>query len=147
MAALGPRNDDILGLPLAGIRVLVAEDDVINQEIVGGYLAMQGAAATIAGDGNQAFARLSEQPRGYDIVLMDVHMPVMDGFETTRRIRGELGLLDLPIVALTAGILPSERDACTRSGMDGFLPKPIAPAAMLAVIQRLAAPRGRASRS
>jgi len=109
---------------LIGIRLLLVEDNLLNQMVAQSMLELQGARITLASDGQQAINRLREQPEGFDAVLMDVQMPVMDGFTATRLIRSELGL-KLPILAMSAGVTHNERDDCIASGMDDFIAKPI----------------------
>src|SRR5689334_18130653 len=104
-------------------RLLVAEDNLGNQLLVRALLRAHGYDVTIAGNGRQAVE--AHASRGYDLILMDCHMPVMDGFQATRRIRErerELNLSRVPIVALT--IDTDARDACLSADMDDFLCKP-----------------------
>ena len=117
-------DDDDDRAPLAGLRVLLAEDNPINQTVAVALLDHAGAAVTVAGDGGEALALLERDPAGFDAVLMDVQMPVLDGLAATREIRGTLRLA-LPVVAMTAGVTQEERDACSMAGMDGFIAKPI----------------------
>ncbi|HZY17972.1 MAG TPA: response regulator [Ramlibacter sp.] len=117
--ATEPRADQ----PLAGIRLLLVEDNVVNQQIADELLTREGAQIEIVGDGQQAIERLSRGPRP-DLVLMDVLMPVMGGLEATRIIRGALGLRDLPVLAMTANALDTDRDQCLAAGMDGHVGKP-----------------------
>jgi CheY-like chemotaxis protein len=105
-------------------RVLVAEDNVVNQMVAQGVLRKLGYAVEIVGDGGQALVAMASG--GFDIVLMDCHMPELDGFQATvewRRREG--GGPRLPIVAMTAGVLAADRDRCFAAGMDDFVPKPI----------------------
>ncbi|MBF0423208.1 MAG: response regulator, partial [Magnetococcales bacterium] len=125
--------------PLAGIRVLVVEDNFINQEVARKLLESGGAAVTVVQDGAQSLTWL--QQGDVDVVLMDVQMPVMDGFEATRRIRQELNRADLPIIALSAGVFQNERERCLAAGMNDFIPKPIDVTALWQTIQRYTAPR------
>jgi len=94
-----------------------------------------GATVDIAGDGQQAVDKLRADPGRYDVVLMDMQMPVLDGVSAARLIRDELKLT-LPVLAMTAGVMESERDICMAAGMDDFIAKPIDVAQMLAVIAR-----------
>ncbi len=121
--ALGPV--DIGTADLAGLRVLVAEDNPVNQDMIREILSLAGADAELVSDGRQAVDRITQPGARYDLVLMDVQMPVMDGLETTRCLRREHGLSELPIIAVTANVLVSERQDCLDAGMDDFLPKPI----------------------
>jgi len=107
----------------AGLRILVVEDNELNQVVAKGILEGEGAQVTIAGDGAQALAML-ETPGRYDIILMDVQMPVMDGLSATRELRGRLKLA-LPVIAMSAGVLASERAQCTAAGMNDFIAKPL----------------------
>ncbi|HZK89909.1 MAG TPA: response regulator [Stellaceae bacterium] len=122
---------------LAGLRVLVVDDSDINREVARRILEAEGAVVALAGDGRAAVALLAERPTAVDAVLMDVQMPVMDGHEACRRIRADLGLDRLPIVALTAGAFRSEEDAALAAGMNGFVAKPIDVDRMIVVLQRL----------
>ena len=112
---------------LAGLRVLVAEDNATNRRIVAALLEKLGIAADMAENGQETLDALTRER--YDIVLMDVQMPGMDGLETTRRIRaGERPGVRIPIVAMTANAMKGDREACLAAGMDGYLSKPIDPA-------------------
>ncbi len=108
---------------LENIRVLVAEDNVLNQQVVKEFLSRSGANVTIASNGVKALEQLDIEQ--FDVVLMDVHMPELDGFETTKTIRKNPKFNHLPIIALTAGVTESERTHCTMCGMDDFIPKPV----------------------
>jgi PAS domain S-box-containing protein len=110
---------------LRGVRCLVVDDARLNREVVEGILAMEQASATLAADGRQAIERLRAEPEGFDAVLMDVQMPVMDGLAATRAIRGELGLRDLPVIAMTAGVMPEQRREAQAAGCGAFVAKPI----------------------
>jgi PAS domain S-box-containing protein len=123
-------------LPLAGARILVVDDVVVNLKVAQHILKRHGAVVTTSGTGADALERLRLTPNGYDIVLMDVQMPDMDGNETTRRIRTELQLKTLPIIALTAGALASERELSLLAGMNDFLTKPFDPVALIAILHR-----------
>jgi len=109
---------------LRGRRVLVAEDNTLNQEVFRDLLEEAGFLPTIAGDGVEAVAALAGDAP-CDLVLMDMQMPTMDGLEATRRIRALPHRAGLPIIALTANAQPRDRDRCHAAGMDDFLGKPI----------------------
>ncbi len=117
-------------------RVLVAEDNPVNQQVISGLLGWLGVEVTLAGDGAQALAWLQKAP--FDLVFMDCQMPVMDGFESTRRIRvweqGQPGRGPVPIVALTANALAGDREACLAAGMTGYVAKPLTSAALEAAL-------------
>ena len=109
---------------LDGVRVLVAEDNEVNQMVLGRALEIEGAAATIVGDGRQAVNRVLADGRdAYDVVLMDIQMPEMDGYEATRRIL-ELAP-DLPVIGQTAHAMLDERRECLAAGMVDHIAKPI----------------------
>ncbi len=122
---------------LRDLRVLVVDDNEINREVARRILEAEGAVVALADDGETALAWLSERSQEVDVVLMDIQMPRMDGYETCRRIRGALGLTDLPVVALTAGAFRSEQEAALASGMDDFIAKPIDVNQLVATLQRL----------
>ncbi|MGB3541400.1 ATP-binding protein [Rubrivirga sp.] len=113
----------------AGLRVLVAEDNVVNQKVAVRTLAAFGLEADVAPDGAQALdalLRAAAAGRPYDVVLMDVQMPVMDGLEATRRLRADLEDDVQPtVIALTANAMEGDRDRCLEAGADGYVSKPI----------------------
>jgi PAS domain S-box-containing protein len=108
---------------LPGVRVLLVDDSDVNLDVTTRILELTGAHVRVARNGLEAVERVQAQPHEFDIVLMDVQMPVMDGYAATGRIRA-LGLIDLPIIALTAGALHSERQLALSAGMDDFIIKP-----------------------
>jgi PAS domain S-box-containing protein len=115
--AAGPR--------LAGAHVLVVDDSAMNRDLVERALALEGASATLAADGQQALEVLKGGAQAFDAVLMDVQMPVLDGLSATRRIRAELGLAALPVIAFTAGVRDDQQAAARAAGADDVLPKPM----------------------
>lgn len=116
------------GLRLDGLRVLLVEDNLLNQQLAIELLARRGARVAVANNGCEALERLRQAGAdGFDIVLMDLQMPLMDGYEATREIRADATLASLPIVALTAHAMQEERDRCTALGMVGHLTKPLDP--------------------
>jgi len=110
---------------VGGTRVLVVDDSAEHRDLMAQALGLEGVEVTQASEGAQAVDCLKAHPRGFDLVLMDLQMPVMDGFTATRMIREELGLRELPILALTAGVLPEQRQAALDAGVDEILTKPI----------------------
>jgi PAS domain S-box-containing protein len=116
---------------LDGVRVLAVDDSDINLEVAKRILELKGARVWLAANGQAAFDRLKAEPNGFDVVLMDVQMPLLDGLTTTRLIRSELGLAELPIIALTAGALSSERPKAIAAGMNDFITKPFDPLALV----------------
>ena len=118
---------------LAGARILLVEDNPTNQLVARGVLEPSGALVTVAENGQQAVDLLRSGPGAFDLVLMDVQMPVMDGFEATRILRRQLGLR-LPVLAMSAGVLDTEQARCLECGMNGFIAKPVDYGQMLATI-------------
>ncbi|MDO8605898.1 MAG: response regulator [Phaeospirillum sp.] len=131
--AKGPR--------LSGLRLLLVEDNAINQDVARRVLELEDAVVSVASDGAQAVGLLAASPTAFDVVLMDVQMPVMDGYEATGRIRRDLGLTDLPVIALTAGALESERGRAHAAGMNDFIAKPFDVDQMVqSILRHVAAP-------
>jgi len=121
---------------LTGARVLVVDDNTINQTVARAILEAAGVLVATAADGHTALARLRVED--FDVVLMDVHMPGMDGVEAVRRIRaGEGGRVDAPVVALTADAMVGDAERLLAQGFDDAHPKPIQPAGLLATVARL----------
>lgn len=116
-------------------RVLLVDDEPLNREI-GFYLLEEigGIEVDLAGDGNAAVAMAGSHP--YELILMDLHMPVMDGFEATRRIRRIEGYETIPIVALTANAHDEVWALCRQAGMSGYLSKPVVPETFSATLRQ-----------
>ena len=132
------------GTPVRDWRVLLAEDNLINQRIMASMLGRWGCAVTIAPDGQAALEALETQ--SFDVVLMDVQMPRMGGFEATRRIREkeQRSGAHVPIVALTAHAMTGDRARCLEAGMDDYLSKPLRSGELLEKLDALLpAPAGR----
>ena len=107
----------------AGLDILIAEDVEINREVIGELLANVGLHARFAVNGEDCLAAV--EARRPDVILMDVHMPVMDGYTATRQLREQVATQDLPIIALTANALLEEKEHCLRAGMNGHVAKPV----------------------
>lgn len=122
----------VSGTPL---RVLVAEDNVVNQRVVERVLVKLGHRVDVVGTGVEAVDAVLRAP--YDVVLMDCHMPEMDGFEATRRIRSCLPDARVRVVALTANAQAEDRERCLAAGMDDFLTKPVNVQALRAMLDRV----------
>ncbi|MGN4980087.1 ATP-binding protein [Aeromonas dhakensis] len=108
---------------LQGIRVLLAEDNRVNQQLIIEYLRRVDALVTVVGNGREAVERVAEQP--FDVILMDLQMPVLDGLDATRQIRKMVDKHDVPIIALTASAMPGDRERCLGVGMNGYVTKPV----------------------
>ncbi|MBI3228978.1 MAG: response regulator [Burkholderiales bacterium] len=118
---------------LEGAHFLLVEDNPLNQIVASGMLEAAGAQVTVAEHGEQALRFLSAEDASFDMILMDLQMPVMDGLTTTKKIRQEMQL-DIPIIAMTASVLASEREACKTVGMNDFIAKPISANILLTTI-------------
>jgi len=119
------------------LRLLLAEDNLINQKVAAGFLRNLGLPLDIVADGLEAVEAVSKAT--YDLVLMDIQMPGMDGLEATRLIRaGHCGTNHpkLPIIAMTANVMQKDREKCLEAGMDDFIPKPITSASLALVLER-----------
>lgn len=119
------------------LRILLAEDNPVNQRLALRLLEKHGHSATAVNNGKEAVRVSSEQ--SFDVILMDVHMPEMDGIEATRNIRRletKTGL-HIPIIAITASAMKEDREACLAAGMDGYVSKPICPEEFLATLARV----------
>jgi signal transduction histidine kinase/CheY-like chemotaxis protein/HPt (histidine-containing phosphotransfer) domain-containing protein len=122
---------------LDGMRVLLVEDHATNRQLAYELLAMRGVQVETAEHGEAALARLRGcAPGHFDAVLMDLQMPVMDGYEATRRLRQDGRYAGLPVIAMTAHALPEERARCAAAGMQGHVGKPVAPDQLYAALAR-----------
>ena len=119
---------------LRGANILLVEDNEINQQIAVELLEGIGASLTVANNGQEALDRLTQNPAAYDLVLMDLQMPVMGGYEATAKIRSERSLADLPIIAMTAHATVEEKQKCLNAGMNEHISKPIDPAALFEAV-------------
>ena len=124
-ASPSPKPEPVSQQRLEGLRVLEVDDNPMNRILAQRALKLEGAEVTLANDGQQALDILKARPRDFDAVLMDVQMPVMDGLTATRAIRADATLAKLPVFALTAGVLPEEREAALEAGVTDFLTKPL----------------------
>ena len=122
---------------LAGLRILVAEDNLINQQVAEELLTSEGAQVSMVANGQQALDAVVAASPQFDIVLMDIQMPVMDGYTAARKIRSELGLKALPIVAMTANAMPADREECLAAGMSEHVGKPFNLSQLVNLLLRL----------
>jgi CheY-like chemotaxis protein len=120
------------------LRILLAEDNAVNQKLALRLLAQIGYEAQVANDGQQALDALEHGE--FDVVLMDVQMPELDGLEATRRIRRQWPDKAIRIVAMTANAMAGDREACFAAGMDDYISKPIRPAELAAALARVPSP-------
>jgi PAS domain S-box-containing protein len=134
LAAGGAGIDRVALSPLTGLQVLVAEDNAVNMLIVGALLRRLGAQVLEAENGEQAVALVLARPEAVHVVLMDLHMPVLDGLQATRRLRATRQGARLPIYALSAAVLEQERADASDAGMDGFIAKPVMEAELRRVL-------------
>jgi CheY-like chemotaxis protein len=121
LAATGPLQSHVP-------RILLAEDNPMNQKLAVRLLEKLGYTADVVGDGQEAVDAVIAG--GFDIVLMDVQMPELDGLEATRRIRAQARMPRPWIIAMTANAMEGDREACLAAGMDGYISKPIRPEAL-----------------
>jgi two-component system sensor histidine kinase/response regulator len=117
------------------LHALVVEDNAINQTVAVRWLQKCGCTTEVVGNGEAAVRRVNE--RHFDIVLMDCHMPIMDGYEATRRIRSSPAHAGLKIVAITANVLDGNRERCLEAGMNEYLSKPLNPPALMAILDEI----------
>jgi CheY-like chemotaxis protein len=145
------RDGAITGDPIGagprfgGVRILLADDVPINREIAAAMLEAEGAVVAEAEDGRRAYEMFKSDPERYDLILMDIHMPEMDGYEASRLIRalGTPRAAEVPIIAMTADVFREDIERCSEAGMDEHIGKPIDAKQMIAkldsVLQRKSA--------
>jgi two-component system sensor histidine kinase/response regulator len=119
------KNTTIEEKPLLAYRILLVEDNTINQLVGVKLLETLGAEVDVAENGHVALSLLQQVGVYYDVVLMDLQMPIMDGLETTRQLRLIEQFADLPVIAMTANVMATDREACFEAGMNDFMSKPI----------------------
>jgi CheY-like chemotaxis protein len=138
------RHEPTASKPSRKLHILVADDNVVNLRLAGSLLAKQGHSAVTVASGRQALAALEQQ--SFDLVLMDVQMPDMDGFETTKAIRAQerTSKKHLPVVAMTAHAMNGDRERCLAAGMDSYVTKPVDAAKLFTAIAEVL-PRDSAS--
>jgi signal transduction histidine kinase len=119
--------------PNDAVRILVVEDNQVNQKVVTAVLRKRGFYIELANDGQEALNKL-QSCAAFDLVLMDVQMPVLDGLEATRIIRKEARWKQLPIVAMTAHAMNGDKERCLEAGMSGYISKPVHPSLLLSTV-------------
>jgi len=126
-----------------GVRILLVEDNEVNQQVATELLEGAGASVRIANHGGEAVAILTggEQPPPFDVVFMDLQMPEMDGYTATRHLRADPRLQNLPIIAMTAHAMAGEREKCLKAGMNDHVAKPVDPDALFATLLRWVKPK------
>jgi PAS domain S-box-containing protein len=130
---------------IRGAHILLVEDNDLNQQVAAELLRYAGFTVDIADNGAVAVAMVESRP--YDLVLMDMQMPVMDGLDATREIRKNARLRALPILAMTANAMQADRDRCSAAGMDDFIAKPIEPELLWQALLRHGKPRAGTSQA
>ena len=130
-------NDSHIDANLNGMRVLLVEDNPINQQLAVELMESRGVDVTVANNGQEALDKLAAVAANhYHVVFMDLQMPVMDGYEATRRLRADQRYFSLPLIAMTAHAMVEERERCLALGMNGHLSKPIEPEDLYATLAR-----------
>ena len=122
---------------LNGMRILLVEDNLINQQVADELLTAQGAIVSLAANGQLGVDAVAAAAPQFDVVLMDMQMPVLDGYGATRAIRQNLSLTDLPIIAMTANAMASDRETCIAAGMNEHVGKPFDMAKLIALLIRV----------
>lgn len=117
--------------------LLLVEDNPVNQRVVLAMLRKKGYSIEVANNGQEALEMLEQAERSYDLILMDVQMPVLDGLEATRAIRRDSRWVRLPIVAMTAHAMTGDKERCLKAGMTAYLSKPVQAATLVSTIEKL----------
>ena len=119
------------------VRILLAEDNKMNQKLAKYMLEKAGYQLTIANTGKEAVDIFTAEPQTFDLIFMDINMPKMDGREATRQIRGQ-GFHDIPIIAMTADVMKEDREMCFEAGMNDYVAKPIKRETVFKMVQKWA---------
>jgi CheY-like chemotaxis protein len=135
-------SDPLPEISLEGVRILLADDDMRTAYALSALLRGKGAEVLVAETGKEALERLAAEP-GVKLVLMDMMMPVMDGYEALRRLRADPRFLHLPAIALTARAMKDERERCLSAGASDYLAKPVTPARLLTTVREWLGPKAR----
>ena len=142
-----PRLEQRTAVPSAKqARLLLVEDNAVNQRVVLAMLRKKNYAIDVANNGQEALDKLERATEPYNVILMDVQMPVLDGLETTKAIRRNNAWDNLPIIAMTAHAMIGDRERCLQAGMNAYVSKPVQQAGLIAVIEQyLASGTGQAA--
>jgi two-component system, sensor histidine kinase and response regulator len=132
---VGPAVASVKPQRLAGLHVLVVEDNLLNQQVAQELLNAEGALVELAANGQLGIDAIAKTPRPFDVVLMDLQMPIMDGYTATHIIRHGMGLRNLPIIAMTANAMATDREACLAAGMNDHIGKPFDLAHLVRILQ------------
>jgi signal transduction histidine kinase len=130
---VGERTLSAPGASCSSVRILVVEDNQVNQKVVTAVLRKRGFSIELANDGQEALNKLGKSA-AFDLVLMDVQMPILDGLEATRLIRKEPKWKGLPIIAMTAHAMNGDKERCLEAGMNGYISKPVHPSLLLSTV-------------
>ncbi|RIX49564.1 MAG: response regulator [Rhodocyclales bacterium GT-UBC] len=120
----------------SGVRVLLVEDNLLNQEVARFMLEDFGLVVDVAENGERCLELLNSANGNYALIFMDMQMPVMDGLSATIEMRKLEALAALPVVAMTANVMPEDKRRCLAAGMNDFICKPIMPEAISAVLEK-----------
>jgi len=132
---LRAETDDESG---AGKRILLTEDNVVNQRVATGIMKKFGIEVVTANNGQEAILILqASNPNEFDAIFMDIEMPILDGIETTKRVRTLVNFCDIPIVAMTAHAMLGDKERCFAAGMNEYIPKPVNPKTILKVLHNI----------
>ena len=118
-------------------RVLLIEDNQVNQELIARYLELFGHAVTIAGKGLAALRHAQESPAEFDVILLDMNLPDLDGWEVARRLKADVRSCSLPIIAVTAHAMVGDREKVLAAGCDDYTTKPIDFAVLMSKIEQI----------
>ncbi|MEH0018717.1 MAG: response regulator [Desulfobacter sp.] len=136
-AALSRKPEEIVEMGvITGTRILLVEDNKINQQVATELLQSAGVIVTVAGNGREAVEAVANADQEFDGVLMDIQMPELDGYEATRRIRKNPAHSGLPIIAMTANAMAGDREKCLDAGMNDHVPKPIEPGVLFETLAK-----------
>ena len=122
---------------LEGSQILLVEDNVLNQKIITGILKPSGINIDIASDGLEGVNKFKSKKDQPDLILMDIQMPRLNGFEAARRLRAAPQFASVPIIALTAFAMPGDRERCLEAGMNEYLSKPVRLKELVQTIEKL----------